>query len=218
MLLDGHNLYAVVTVSCNAREHLLAELGVCSNFLLFLSHTYVALIDEQRGAFGNKLPVLELILLLGSPHLRTEYLCCLILHHATHPCRNTLAAAALPVNLHFVVLTMSKCLLGHSSFPHAAGKLLQLILGTLFPVGKVADEHNLCSVRSPLTEHPPSRCAVQAKVEITCGKVRQSLSAVLCQLFFSAEKIAVASFYTQIIRSQIAVAFNEFQHCYKVLG
>ena len=212
MLLDSHYLYAVISVGSNAWQHILAELAVCTHLFLLLCHTYVALVYEQRITLWLEFVVLEHILLLGCPYLSTEYLGSLVLHHSSHPGRNTFTATAVPINLHLVVLSVGHGLQRHFAFPHTTCKWFQFILGQFFPVGEVSNQYNLLCIRSPLTEHPSRRCTVKTEIEITRSEIRQCLTAVLCQILFPFYKVLVSSFDTQAIRGQIAVTFYQFQH------
>ena len=154
MLLDCHYLNAVISVSSDTRQNFLAELAICTDLFFFLSHTNMALVYQQRSTFGSKLLVLEYILLLRSPNLCTEYLRSIILHHSTHPSRNSFATASVPIYLHLVVLSMRKGLTWHTPFPNTPRQSLQLIFGTLFPIREVSYEHNPLSIRCPFAEHP----------------------------------------------------------------
>ena len=90
MLLDGHNLYAVVTTGNDSGQHLLAELVIGRYALFFARHAHVAFVDEQRRGVGLELLHLELIG-CGLPHLSTEEIGGLVLHHAAHIGGNALA-------------------------------------------------------------------------------------------------------------------------------
>ena len=69
MLLDSHDLDAVVTVLDDARQYILLELSIGTYLLGILTHTDMALIDQKRSSL-----CLE-SLLLPFVRLRIPYLC-----------------------------------------------------------------------------------------------------------------------------------------------
>ena len=48
MLLDGHDLHAVVAVFHDSRQYVVFKLCIGANFLGILSHTYMTFVDQQR--------------------------------------------------------------------------------------------------------------------------------------------------------------------------
>ena len=102
MLLDGHDLDAVVSVFDDTWEHIVLELCVGAYLLSVLSHTDVALVDEQRIDIGLEFFLLPYVRLLRVPHLCGEDFGVLVLHHASGPCGDTLPLASVPVHMHLI--------------------------------------------------------------------------------------------------------------------
>ena len=69
MLLNGHHLNAVITILNNAWQHIILKLLIGTNLLGILSHTYMALVNEQGVLLGFKVLFLELVFLLRIPNL-----------------------------------------------------------------------------------------------------------------------------------------------------
>ena len=69
MLLDGHDLYAVISGSLYTRQDIILEFYVSTHTLTLLSHAHMTLVYEQRVFLGFEIPVTETVLLLGIPHL-----------------------------------------------------------------------------------------------------------------------------------------------------
>ena len=111
MFLYGHDLYAVVAVGYDARQHVLPELVVGTNLLRILSHAYMALVDEKRRFLWPEGLLLPHILLCRVPHLCREDLCLLVLHDTSCPCRYALSKAAIPVDMHLVEVAVLKVFL-----------------------------------------------------------------------------------------------------------
>ena len=70
MFLDSHNLNGVISILYNAWQYIILELSICSHLLGILSHSDVALIDEQRTGIGLKPLTMPLVRLFRVPHLR----------------------------------------------------------------------------------------------------------------------------------------------------
>ena len=102
MFLYGHYLKTIVSVSDDTRQYIVLELAVCAYLLSILRHSYVTFIYEQRIGLGPKLSLPELIGVLGVPDLCREDFGSLILHYAIDPCRDTLAAATVPIDMQFI--------------------------------------------------------------------------------------------------------------------
>ena len=90
MLLDGHDLNAIIAIGNDAWQYIVLKLSISAHLLGILSHSDVALVDEEWIHLSPE------SLLLPSvrswiPHLRREYLGLLILHHALCPGRYALA-------------------------------------------------------------------------------------------------------------------------------
>ena len=111
MLLYGHYLNAVIAVLNDTWQHIILELGIGTHFLSILPHTHVTLVNEEGVLLGLKNLFLELVGLLGIPHLCRENLRIIILHHTTAPGWNTLPFSTIPLHFHLVQLSMLESLL-----------------------------------------------------------------------------------------------------------
>ena len=106
MLLDSHHLDTVVAVLNDTRQHIVLELGIGAHLLGILSHTHMALVDQQWILLRLKGLLREHIGLLGIPYLSREYLGIVILHHPTTPGRDTFTFTTIPLYLHLVKVTV----------------------------------------------------------------------------------------------------------------
>ena len=154
MLLDSHDLNAVVTILYDTWQHVFLEFRVGAHLLGILSHAYVALVDEQRSGVRPEGLLLPLVR-LRVPYLRRENLGLLILNHTVSPCRDTLAFSTFPVHLHLEEITVLHCLFREFQLP-VAGALdtLSTILRAFLPAVEISDEIDICSIWRPLAEHP----------------------------------------------------------------
>ena len=98
VLLDGHDLDAVVAILDDSRQHLFTELGISSYAFFVLRHTNMALVNKERRRVRFELCGLPLIGLLRSPCLRSEEFRLIILHDARSPCGDAFALTAFPMN------------------------------------------------------------------------------------------------------------------------
>ena len=178
MLLDGHDLDAVVAVGNDAGQHILRELTVGTHLLSVLRHTHVAFVDEQGRLGGFEFLLAEGIGHLGVPHLGREDFRHVILHHTLTPGGNPFALATVPLHLHLVKVAVLDGFLSEFQFP-VAGTLnaLQFELRVFLPVVEITDEIDFRGVWSPLSEHPSLGLFVQAVIEVSAGKVAQGLLA-----------------------------------------
>ena len=179
VLLDSHDLDAVVAVLGHARQYVLTELVVGAHLLFLLAHANVALIDQQRVGGGTEGTFFPLIRSLGIPNLCAEDFGLLVLHHTVGPGGNTFAFATFPMDFQLEEVTMLHGRGWQLDFPYTATLfLLHAELLLLFPAVEVADEVDFRSVRSPFTEHPsPLFRAVQTEVEVAGSDVAQALLA-----------------------------------------
>ena len=69
MLLNRHDLDAVVAVFDDARQHFFAKLHVSADFFRVLTHSDVTFIDEQRRFRGSERAFFPPIRLFGLPNL-----------------------------------------------------------------------------------------------------------------------------------------------------
>ena len=157
MLLNRHDLYAVVAEFGYARQNILTELVVCAYTLLLGSHADVALIDEQRSVgfpTFRTAALAHIELFLRSPNLCREDFCIVVLHYAACIRRNALSVASEPLNEQLIVLTVANLLFGEITFPHPIANRIEAVVLTLVPVVEVAFYIDGCCVRCPLAEYP----------------------------------------------------------------
>ena len=69
MFLYGHNLYAVIAILDDTWQHVLAELVIGAHLLGILTHTHMALVDEQRVLLSFEVALFEVVFLSRVPHL-----------------------------------------------------------------------------------------------------------------------------------------------------
>ena len=106
VFLDSHHLDAVITILDNTWQNIVLKLCIGTHLLGILSHTYMALIDEQRILLRLEVLLFPLIGFLRVPNLSREYLCLIILYYALTPSRDTLSFPTVPLYLHLVQLTV----------------------------------------------------------------------------------------------------------------
>ena len=165
MLLYGHYLQAVVSVGHNTRQDFFTELVVGSYLLRVLSHTDVALINEQRIALRAKSLDAKVIGFGRCPHLCGKDFGLLVLHYTAAPGGYAFAASAVPIDFHLVEIAVVQSLAGQCQLPVARrAYALQLKLGLLGPLAKVANQKNTRGVGSPFSENPSLCSLVQTEV------------------------------------------------------
>ena len=209
MLLDSHDLNAVVTILNDTWQHLLLKLSVGTNLLCILSHSDMALIDEQRS--GARLEGLLLPLVrLRAPYLRRENLGLLILNHTVSPCRDTLAFSTFPVHLHLEEITVLHCLFREFQLP-VAGTLdtLSTILRAFLPAVEIADEIDICSIWRPLAEHPSLLRLVQSEVVVSVGEIAERNLAVTGKLVEFPKRMLMSSYDSRLKVCQIWIVLHE---------
>ena len=210
MLLNGHNLDAVVAVLDDARQHIVFELAVGAHFLGVLSHSDVALVDEERVGIGFEFCFLPHIRFLRVPHLCGEDFCLLVLHHSAHPCRYALTVSTVPVDVHFVEVAMLDGLFGEFQFPVVGARDTFGSVALLFgPVVEIAYEIDVRSVGRPLAEHPSTCHFVQAVVEVSRCEVAESRLAVVGELSDFPEGMVMPSADSRFKRFQVGVVGHE---------
>ena len=173
MLLNGHDLDTVVPIFHHTWKNLLLKLTVRAHLLLILSHTDVALVDQQRVCARLESAFLELIRLFRCPYLSAEDLGIVILYHTGSPCGDALSIATIPVDMQFIEVAMLQRLLWQFQFPVAVLQRLHLIFGILFPVVERTNQIDLRCIRCPFTQHPSFVGTVQSEVQMTSSKVAQ---------------------------------------------
>ena len=217
MLLDSHNLNAVVTILDDTWQHILLKLSVSTNLLCILRHTDMAFIDKQRCHIWSEGFLLPFIW-FRIPYLCRENLGLVVLYYALCPCRNTLTFSTFPVNFHLEEIAMFHGFLRKLEFP-VAGILYSFgtILFVFLPVVEVTYQIDVCSIRSPLTEHPSTGCFMQSEILVSVGKIAQCLFAVIGQLAEFPESMVVASLDSILIVCQIWVVLHESDMFYHSL-
>ena len=185
MLLNSHHLNGIVAVLLDARQHILSKLLIGTHLLGILTHTHVALVNQQRRLIGLEGLFLPYIRFLWVPHLGRENLRLVILYHTTAPSGNTLTLATVPVYLHLVQLSMLQGFFREFQFPVACSfNTLTAIFLCFLPIVEITNQIDIRSIGSPLTEHPSLRQLMQTKIKMTRGKLRQSLLTVTSQLTY----------------------------------
>ena len=211
MLLDGHDLDAVITVLDDARQDVLAELRIGAHLLRILTHADMALVDEQRTLVGLEGLFLPLVRLFGSPYLSGEYLRLLVLHHALDPCRDALALAAVPLHVHLEQVAMLHGLLRQFQLPVArALNALAAVLVVLLPVVEVTHQIDVGSVGGPLAEHPlASWSLMQSEILMAVGKVREFQLSVAGKLVQFPQSVVMTSAYGVLEGLQPSVVHHQ---------
>ena len=182
MFLNGHDLYAIVSVLDDTWKHVVPELHVCAHLLGILSHTDVAFINQERRSICLEFLLFPFVW-CWVPNLSGEYLGGVVLHYASCPSRDTLTVATFPIYVHLEEVTVLDGFLREFQFPVARTfNAFSLISVRFCPIVEIAHQVNGCCVGCPLTENPSARSLVQAKILMSIGKVAQCLLSVLCQL------------------------------------
>ena len=114
---------------------------------------------------------LELVGLLGAPHLCRKYLGRLVLHHAGGIGRYAFAPASVPVHVELKQVAVLHGPCRQLYFPVAVGHWLHAVGLALFPVAEGAHQVDACGMGRPLAQGPALLVAVQAVVVVGVGKV-----------------------------------------------
>ena len=212
MLLDSHNLYAIVTASDYAGQYLFTEFVIGRYTLLFARHADMAFIDKQGGGIGLKLLHLEFIR-CGLPHLGTEEIGGFVLYHTTYISGNTLARATFPIHLQFVVILVLDGIGREFHFPITmAIEAGQFIFFFFLPLGKITDEvHSRC-IGCPLTEGPSLLGLVQTIIFVSFGNVFQFLRTIVSKFVLTTHIVVVAALDRSFVRFKPRVILDEFKH------
>ena len=217
MLLDSHNLNAVVTILDDTWQHILLKFCVSANLLCILCHTDMAFIDEQRCHIWSEGFLLPFIW-FRIPNLSRENLGLVVLYYALCPCRNTLTFTTFPMNFHLEEIAMFHGFLRNFEFP-VAGILYSFgtILFGFLPVVEITYQIDVCSIRCPLTEHPSTGSLMQSEILVSIGKIAQCLFAVISQLTEFPECMVVSALDGILIVCQIWVVLHESDMLYHSL-
>ena len=152
-------MHRVVARLLDARQDVVAELGVAGDLFLLRAHADVRLVDERRERVLLRLHGRALVL----PHvglgrvvdLRAEELRLLVLAHVARIGGDALAVSALPAHLQPEVVAVADQLDGDFALPVVrAGLAEDLEARVDLPLREVADEPHARRVRRPLAEDP----------------------------------------------------------------
>ena len=214
MLLNGHDLDAVISCFDYAGQHPLTELVEGAHALLVLRHADVTLVDEQRVAAWTERLLPPLISgYMRIPHLSAEDSRSRILHHALGKGRDALAATTVPLHQHLIVLAVAESLIGQRHLPVAMGiETRQTIFVTTLPVVEIAHQPDGRGVGSPLAEHPAVVGAMEAIPEMAVGKLSQRALSLLRQCLQALAVVVISSFDGSLVRFQPGVVLDEIQH------
>ena len=194
MFLDSHDLDTVVSILNNARQHIVLEFGIGAHLFGILSHSYMALINEQRILLRLEVLLLELIFLFWIPHLGREYLRIVVLNYTTAPSWNTFSLTTVPVDLHLIELTVLQGFLGKFQFPVVrTSYTFTAVFLILLPIVKIANQIDVGRIRCPLTEHPSLCQFVESEIKMTRCEIRQFLLAIVGQLIQLPQGMIVTS-------------------------
>ncbi len=179
MFLYGHNLDAVVAILDDTGQHIFTELIVSTHLLCVLRHTDMALVNQERRLVGPKGLFLPYIGGLRLPYLGGEYLGLLVLYYTLTPCGNTLAVAAVPIDVHLVKVSVLDGLLAEFQFPIA--EIIKTFGPETFRLGpsvEISHEIDIGGIGCPLAEHPSAREFMKSVVLMAVGKVLEFVLAV----------------------------------------
>ncbi len=118
MLLNGHNLYGVVSVGGYARQHIVGEFCVSAHPFFFRGHANVTFVYEQRVAFGLEVADAEAIRACGILHLSGEDMRFGVLHHTRGISRDSLSLTTGPGHEHLVEIAVMDSAFGYDEFPN----------------------------------------------------------------------------------------------------
>ncbi len=194
VLLDCHNLYCVISVSCNTGKSFLTELIISSHSLFLLGHTDMALIYKERFGVGREFLYLEFIRILRQIYLGGENLCIGILNHTVGVCRDTFTLTAVPSHKHLEKISIMESILRKLDLPDAIVFSCQFIGIRSFPFRECAYQPYVCSVRGEFTEYPSAfRKMMQTIKFISVCKLNQRTIGISRKLFKFLHHILVAS-------------------------
>ena len=211
VLLNGHNLDAVVTLFDDARQHVFAKFVVSAHLFSILRHTDMAFVNQQRGGVGLERLFLKHIFLFGCPYLCAENLCVVVLHHAAAPCGNALAFAAFPVHFEFIEVLVFEGFCGELEFPVAGVfEALESIFLVFLPAVEIAYEINGRGIGRPFADYPTLFRLVQTEIQMTVGKFRERFLAG-CEFVEFVEHMVVAALDCAFKGFEPRVVFHDFE-------
>ena len=183
MLLDGHNLNAVVAVFDDTRQYIILEFGIGAHLLGIFAHSDMAFVDQEWIGLGFE-SLLFPFIRLWSPHLCREYLRVLVLHNTLRPSWNTLAIASVPMDVHLIEISVFKSLGWQFQLPVSCSlNTFSLVFLVFLPIVEITNQVYFGSIGSPLAEHPAStRCLVKSEIVVSTRKIGQGCLSVASEL------------------------------------
>ena len=153
MLLKSHNLKRIIAQISHFREHIVLELGESGDLFGLSAHTYVTFVNERMFS-ASRTAVAPAVFLLGLPDLSAENLGFRVLDCPCGVGRQPFSASSRPLDEEFVEGTVGKEHRVQINLPVASADWSKCVGINPFPVVELTYEENLCSIGSPLTEHP----------------------------------------------------------------
>ena len=139
----------------------------------------MAFIDKQWITRRYELVFFPMVF-LRSPYLCREDLGLVILYYPRSPRRDALSFATIPFNVHLEQVSMLHGLGRKFQLPVACAlNAFAAVVFLFFPIIKITDQIDVCSIRCPLSEDPSASHFVQAIVVVTTGEVGETLLAIL---------------------------------------
>ena len=209
MLLDGHDLDAVIAEFVNTRQDVPTEFFVGVHFLLLGGHTDVALVDIKTALLFEFLTAVLPDELGFIPNLRGEYLGLLILNHATYVRRDTLSVTAVPLNEQFVHLSVGHRFLRQFSFPNAVPYGLETIGLVLGPIIEIAFDIDGGGIRRPFAHHPSFGRMMKTEIEVSGSPFTKRFTAGEFRFFIAC--IISACLQSTLVRLQIRITLNDLE-------
>ena len=185
VLLDGHDLDAVIAQFVNTRQHISTELFVGIHFLLLGGHTDMAFVDIETAFLFDFLSAMFPLVFGFGPHLSREDLRLLILHDAADVRRDTLSVTAVPFDEQFVHLAVRHGVLRQDRFPHTVADGLETIGFVLGPVIHIALDIDGGGIRCPFAEHPSFIGMMKTEIEVTGSPLGKGFASGQFRLFIA---------------------------------
>ena len=211
MLLNSHDLDAIITIVHYAWQNGTPELIVSRYFFFGTGHSDVAFVNEQGFCIGHKFIHLELEGIFRIPNLSTEYFRMLVLNNSACPCRDALTRAAFPFHYQFVKLQVLHCRFGQLNFPNTIFKLSELIFFVFLPVVEITNQKNSRGIGCPLSENPAIGSMMKSKIQITRCEIGKT-AFFARQPFFNRKIIVISSLYGCSIGFEPGIRCNYGQH------
>lgn len=209
MFLNCHDLNGIVAGFFYSRQDVILELDICTDLFGILRHTDMAFIDEQRACIDFEPVIIPDVGIFGSPDLRGENLCFVILNDALTPSGDAFTLAVIPAHIHFVQVAVFEFISGEFEFPVTVFEAFTAIRLVFLPAVEVADQINICGVRSPFAEDPAVLCTVQPEVEVSVGEIGEGTFSILRQLGDFPERVVMSSANCVLVRFEPRILFDQ---------